>query len=487
MIYVIDYFAKMSRSQEKGGSSSHVSDLQKINTALLFSPIFHNSTQSDNNRIMKGRDKMKSIWSEEYVNIPLKPRLNQDIHTDVLVIGGGMAGVLCAYYLRQKGVRCVLVEGKRIGSGNTVLTTAKITAQHGLIYDKLIRNFGKEKAGQYYRINTNAVQEFQRLSKKISCDYEEKTAYVCGKENSKKLEREAEAYDKLGISHVWKEKGPIPAYHFGALGIRKQAVLHPMKLIKGLLPELEYYEETFVNKIEENKAITDCNTITAGHIILATHYPMVNVPGGYFLKLNQQRSYVLALSGAEQLKGIYIGEEKNAYSFRNYRDLLLVGGGGHKTGKQGGAYGQLREMARAVWPDAKERYAWAAQDCISLDDLPYIGRHRRKKGYTYLLSGFNKWGMTGSMCGAMVLSSMIAEGRSDYQELFLPSRQILRPRLFSNLGSAALSLLMPGKRCAHLGCRLKWNKYEKSWDCPCHGSRFDEKGNVIDNPAKRGI
>ena len=430
---------------------------------------------------------MKSVWSNEYGSIPLVNELRKDIGTEVLIIGGGLAGVLCAWQMTRKGIPCILVEKGRICGGNTHNTTAKITVQHGLVYDKLIRRFGLEKARQYYDINDVALKEYRRLSAAYPCDFEEQTANVYSIEHYDKLEKEAAAYHKLSIPHIYKEQAGLPIHGAAAVGIPVQAQFHPLKLVKGLLPEISYYENTCVTEIEENKVRTVNGTIMAEHIILATHYPMVNIPGLYFMKLIQQRSYVLALEGAEAVDGMYIGEGDHSFSFRNYGDLLLLGGGGHKTGKAGSGWQPLKNFAKTHYRDVKERYIWAAQDCMSLDQVPYIGKHRKRSSNLYVATGFNKWGMTGSMASALMLTELITSGSSCYEDLFSPQRSIMRPQLAANLASAVRHLITPGKRCAHMGCSLTWNQYENSWDCPCHGSRFSSDGVVLDNPAKRGM
>lgn len=164
--------------------------------------------------------------------------------------------------------------------------------------------------------------------------------------------------------------------------------------------------------------------------------------------------------------------------------VLIIGGGGHRTGKEGGGWRELREFAAEHYPDSRERAFWAAQDCMSLDHVPYIGWYSANTPDMYAASGFNKWGMTGSMLSAILLSDMVCGRKNDFEEVFSPSRSILKPQLFLNGFEATKNLLTPTKpRCPHLGCALKWNAAEHSWDCACHGSRFSEKGEVLDNPA----
>jgi glycine/D-amino acid oxidase-like deaminating enzyme len=430
---------------------------------------------------------MKSLWSEEYQDIPQVSKLEKDISTDTLIIGGGIAGILCAYKLKEKGMDVTLVEGHRICAWNTCNTTAKITAQHGIISASLIDKYGTEKARQYYDINTAAIDKFRELSKKIECDFEDKTAYVYSLDNPKKLERERLAYEKLGIPYTWLKNPPIGLDTVGALGIPSQAQFHPLKLLKDLLPNIKYYESTFVNKIDGNKAITKYGTVTAKNIVIATHYPMVNIPGLYFLKLVQKRSYALAIKNAADVDGMYIDENHKGISFRNYKDMLILTGGDHRPGNKSAAWEQVRNFARKTYPNAAEKYRWSAQDCITLDDVPYIGIHRKSSPNLYVATGFNKWGMTSSMAAAIVLSELIESGKSEYEELFSPQRSIAHARLAVNTAESLKGLLTPGKRCDHMGCKLTWNSETRSWDCPCHGSRFDRDGHVIDNPAKNGI
>ena len=231
-------------------------------------------------------------------------------------------------------------------------------------------------------------------------------------------------------------------------------------------------------------AVTDYGKIHADKIIAATHFPFINKHGSYFLKLYQHRSYMLALENAQNVDGMYVDEYRMGLSFRNYGSLLLLGGGAHRTGKDGGNWSELREFAERNYPDAEEKYFWAAQDCMSLDDLPYIGNYSKNTPNLYAISGFNKWGMTGAMLAAMTLSDMVCGVKNEYAKLFSPSRCIIKPQLFVNGFEAAKNLLtFTEKRCPHMGCALKWNSAEHSWDCACHGSRFSENGKVLDNPA----
>lgn len=426
---------------------------------------------------------MASLWEETWKH-PAFPPLDGDADTDVLIIGGGMAGILCAYRLHQAGVPYLLAEAESIGNGTTKNTTAKLTSQHGLIYERLIRLFGTERAKQYLTANQEALEAYQELCRGIRCGFEEKDAYVYSRNDRKKLERELTALEKLGFHAEFSEHLPLPFPVAGAVKFPHQAQFHPLEFLAAIAKDLHICEHTPVQELVGTTAVTPRGRITAKKIIVTTHFPFLNKHGSYFLKLYQHRSYVIALEHAQNVDGMYVDEAQKGMSFRNYGSQLLVGGGDHRTGKQGGGWRELREFAKRYYPKAVETAHWAAQDCMSLDGVPYIGPYSASTDHLYVASGFNKWGMTSSMVAARILSDLVLEKENPYGDVFSPSRTILRPQLVVNGLEAAAGLLTPtARRCPHLGCALKWNPQEHSWDCPCHGSRFTEDGALIDNPA----
>lgn len=425
----------------------------------------------------------KSIW-QDTTEMPRFPRLNGDIRTDVLIIGGGIAGILTAYLLGQNGVQYALVEKNRICSGTTQNTTAKITYQHGLNYHKILKAYGLEAAQQYLSANQKAFDKYAELCKTIDCDYEVKDNYVYSIGDRKALEDEADALRRIGYKVPLCDQISLPLKTAGAIKFPHQAQFHPLKFLAAVCDGLNIYENTFVREMIGNTVVTNHGKIIADKVIAATHFPFINKHGSYFLKLYQHRSYVIALDNAQDVGGMYVDENRTGLSFRNYNNRLLLGGGGHRTGHKGGNWDELREFARRVYPASKESCRWAAQDCMSLDDIPYIGPYSKSTKCFYVASGFNKWGMTGAMTAAMLLSDRILGRRNDSADVFDPSRSILKPQLFVNGFEATKNLLtISKKRCPHLGCALKWNAAERSWDCPCHGSRFSESGKVLDNPA----
>lgn len=431
---------------------------------------------------------MASIWTDT-VEMPHFQTLDKDIRTNVLIIGGGMTGILCAYYLKQAGVDYCLLESETICSGITAHTTAKITSQQGLIYERLLQKEGFETAKLYRTANEQAVKRYRDFGWYVDCEMEEKALYVYERENREKLERELEALGKLGASVEFLEQTKLPFDTAGAIRIDKQLQFHPLKFAAALAKDLCIYEHSAVREMTEYFALTNQGSVAAEKIIVATHFPFINKRGSYYMKLHQERARVVALENAMQADGMYVDGEYGGLSFRNYKDLLLVGGGSHRTGKKQEQEMVVEQSAAEYFKNAKTVASWATQDCMSLDGLPYIGRYSATTPDLYVASGYHKWGMTGAMLAAMVLSDLVTEKENEFAAIFSPSRSILKPQLAVNLLEAVKGILRPkkGHRCSHMGCVLQWNEKEQTWDCPCHGSRFKETGELIENPARHDI
>ncbi|MBR2180806.1 MAG: FAD-dependent oxidoreductase [Oscillospiraceae bacterium] len=426
---------------------------------------------------------MDSVWKKEARHISFDA-LKGNKTTDALIVGGGIAGILCAYKLKNAGVDCILAEAGNICGGVTQNTTAKITLGHGLIYYKLIKRFGEEKARLYLEAQTRAGKEYADLCRNIDCGFEIKDSYVYSLNNRRKIEREIAALHRLGAKAEFSDADELPFKVAGAVRMRRQAQFHPLKFLYTLAKGLPIYENTKVTEFLPNKVVTNHGSISFRKLIVTTHFPIFNKHGWYFIKLYQHRSYVLALRGAQSINGMYVDESETGLSFRTYGDLLLLGGGGHRTGKQGGCWQELEAFAEKAYPNSEIVSRWATQDCMTLDGVPYIGRYSASTPDVYVATGFNKWGMTNAMVAADILCDLVMEKQNPYAEVFSPSRSILHPQLAINAFESTVGLLTPtAPRCPHLGCALKYNRAERTWDCPCHGSRFSENGEVIDNPA----
>lgn len=476
---------------------------------------------------------MESVWSSE-INFKKREILSENIECDILVIGAGMAGLLTAYMLNKSGKDVVVIDAKSTANGVTKNTTAKITSQHDLIYDSIIKEFGEEGARQYARANELAIKKYKEIidAENIDCDFEYKDAYLYTLDNIQSLEDEYNAVKKLGIEAELVDKVNLSLKAKKALKFKNQAQFNPLKFLRPISEKLTIYENTVALDITEDNIVVTKNDmkIKANKIVVATHYPFLNTPGYYFMRMHQERSYVLALENAQDVNGMYKGIDKNAYSFRNYKNLLIFGCAARRTGEneEGGAYEELRKAAKELYPNATEKYHWAAQDCMTLDNIPYIGHYSSKTPNIYVETGFKKWGMTTSMVAAMIISDMILEKENDFSEIFSPGRFDLS----SSMKNAANDLIVTAKnfiaqridipegslesiqnghggiveynsqkvgvykdndgkiftvstKCAHLGCELKWNADELTWDCPCHGSRYDYQGKWIESPTNK--
>lgn len=449
-----------------------------------------------------------SIWRDTE-SIHKRNSLPGDISADTVIIGGGMAGILTAYFLKHKGRECIVLEEEQIGGGQTQNTTAKITSQHNLIYDNMIRQIGLDKARQYAGANEVAIKKYEEIIRrhKIDCEWVNCSAYLYTDCDTHLLEMECRAAERLGIPAELTKNTELPFQVESALRFDGQARFHPLKFLQAAAGEVTVYEDTKVIKLNGNTLVTNKGNVGAKNIVSACHYPFINIPGYYFIRMHQERSYVLAVDGVKPVEGMYLGIDPGALSVRSTKDALLIGGGGHRTGENwtGGQYKYLSYMADKYWPGFREVARWSAQDCMTLDSIPYIGRFTRRYPNWYVATGFGKWGMTSSMVSAMLLSDLICEEKNPYEEVFSPRRMNVRASAGNFLkegGHAVAGLVRPKevpagqesgdmhggrRRCPHMGCYLTWNPDEQSYDCPCHGSRFDAAGTKLDGPAQNDI
>ena len=486
----------------------------------------------------------KSFWLQE--ELPEFDSLQEDIQVDTVIVGAGLCGLLCAYFLLQKGVRDIaVIDANEVCSGTTAYTTAKITSQHGLIYAKLMQGLGVERASQYLAANQNAIRHYREIVDRyqINCDFTACNAwiYTMSKDKLPTIEDEINAVHKLGIEAEFSTKTELPFPVAGAVIFPGQARFHPLKFALHICDILskagcKIYGHTKATSAEEGIVYTDKGNIRAKHIVSCSHYPFIDKSSLMFTKVYQDRSYVLALKNAGEVQGMYLDCEDGGFSFRaqkdqNNEDLLLFGAYDHKTGHDDKNlhFDGLRAEAQRYYPGSETAYMWSAQDCMTHDKIPYIGRYSSAGENIYIATGFNKWGMTSSMAAAEIISDLVTKGSSDCQDAFclnrgdigLQAKSFVKQTVdiagnfLTHLTMADKSLRVirnnegavveiDGKRvgvykdhdrrlyavktvCTHMGCAVKWNKDENTWDSTCHGYRFDYKGSVIGGPALKPL
>ena len=493
---------------------------------------------------------MNSYWEEERKNHDLFEEIKEDKKVSVCIIGGGLTGLQTAYNLSDK-LDVVILEKNRICGSTSGKTTGKITSQHGVFYDYLINSQSKEFAKMYLEANEKAIQNIKDIVEKeeIECDLEEESSYVFTKQETKldMIKNEQKAVDKLQ-----KEKSDyvkeieLPTEISGAIEFKNQAQFHPLKYAYGLAKAIikndgKIYENTKVTDIKrENEkyvVYANKNKVIADYVVLATRYPIMNVPGYYFLKMYQSTSYAMVFDAKKKLfDGMYISYETPNVSFRTIRDgdreLLLAVGYDYKTGTEElrDGYQRLEVIVRKMYPDAEVLYKWTAEDCISLDKIPYIGQYSSIMKNLYIATGFNKWGVTSSNVAANIITDKISQKENKYEEIFkstriepIKNRQEMGDMLKEANKSILLSRFKIPKEeldnikigegkiikidntkvgvyksktgeiykvkpiCTHLGCELYFNNIEKIWECPCHGSKFTYDGKSIEVPSNKDL
>ncbi|WP_438348742.1 FAD-dependent oxidoreductase [Paenibacillus sp. FA6] len=494
----------------------------------------------------------ESLWRSS-TELPTFPRLTENITVDVAIVGAGIAGITTAYLLSKEGFKVAVLDAGQILQGTTGHTTAKVTAQHGMIYDELIQNLGEAQASKYYQANNDALQWIAQTVKEhnIPCEWQQQDAYLYAESNQAeaKLMKEFKAYEKLGIPGQWKESVPVPLHVKGAIQLPGQAQFHPLAYLKALVDAIVkaggvIYENTTVsNRLEGERPFTlttlhGDHHITCQHLVSTSHFPFSDGGGFFFSRLHAERSYVIAMKPQTPFaEGMYISVDEPTRSLRtaswNGEQLVLVGGESHKTG-QGICtyrhYENLEEFGAKLLGNQGIPFRWSTQDLVTLDKVPYIGQITSKDEGIYVATGFAKWGMTTSAVAARIITDQI-QGRDNlYSDLFSPSRfnadpsiknfvvqnaNVAKEMLTGKLGIVYTKadelekdegsvITHYGKRagayrdpegnlhlvdttCTHMGCEVEWNEGERTWDCPCHGSRFGYDGKVMEGPAQEAL
>lgn len=484
----------------------------------------------------------ESYWRDTG-KVPSYGELKNDLHVDTVVVGAGIAGVMTAYQLAKAGKEVAVLEARELFSGTSGFTTAKLTAQHNLIYDELINRYGQETAKLFYQANMEGIASIKELADQfgIDCELEEREAFVFTQkaENRNKISKEAEAYQKLGIEGEFVEDLPLNMEVEAAIMMRNQAQFHPVKFLAGLLEEFvnlggKVYDQTKVMDIADKANKTECTTenglkVTASQVVQATHLPIIEPESKFFSKQNNpESSYALAVKTKDEFPdGLYINADLPKRTLRGLDSktgrVVLVGGESHSTGdgkSSSERYKELESFAKELFEVKEIINRWSAHDYISEDRLPFIGALSEDQPNVYVVTGLSKWGLAISATGAKILTDAILEKDNPYKAMFTPERIIqesisVEPQeenhnhyddaseennpeeLSNNQGMITKrdgeevgaykdengNLHYVDLTCTHLGCGVQWNDGDNTWDCPCHGSRFSGTGEVIEGPA----
>lgn len=477
------------------------------------------------------------------------PVLQEDLDVDCLIIGGGITGITTAYLLQQEGLRTAIIEKNRICLGTTGHTTGKITSQHSLIYSHIIDLYGPQLAKQYADANQEAIRFIADTihEQDFDCEFSREPAFVYtqDEDNLASINKELLATLSIGLPAETVETTELPFNIITGIRFSNQAQFHPRKYILALADAYvkaggSIYEQTKAIKLDPKKKVveTSNHAISAKYIVVATHYPCFTEGHMFFARMSPYTSYVTAIRRHDVLSsGMFISGDMNVHSFRytntkNYQ-LMMVGGESHKTGHRDDetiCYKSLQDYADSLWPDMSVLYNWSAQDYITIDYIPYIGLLSDDYEDIYVGTGYGKWGMTNGTVAGLMFRDFITKGHSPWQDVYSPSRHMTIDgfkNLFAdsvrNIGDYITSHtkvnhqdiahIMQGQgdvikidhmkvavyrdhvnkyyfldpTCPHMKCIVSFNDAEKTWDCPCHGSRFNPDGTYIDGPANKNL
>ncbi len=485
-----------------------------------------------------------SLWMET-TSDPGFPRLESDRETEVAVIGGGITGVLCALALADEGAEVCLIEARTLGGGVTGHTTAKLSSLHRLIYADLVESAGQAVARAHGAANEAGIEAIERLATEleIDCDLRlrDHVTYALDDEQRSQVADEARVARTLGLPASFQRSVPeLPLPVTGAVRFTRQAEFHPRKFVLGVARALRergvaIHERSPAMSLSRSSPFrieTPRATLGARQVVVATHHPFPD-RGLFFARMHPERSYSIAVSVRSPVpEGMYISAGEPTRSLRAHpvdgEELLIVGGEGHKVGHGGDTrkrYAALERWAREHFEVASVPYRWSSQDNMPADGLPFIGRLWPLSDDLYVATGFRKWGLAQAPAAAELLRDLIAGRESPLHDAYDPNRLGLRGAgdLAKENADVALRFFgdrlvqrgrasrapAPGEgkivsrrgrqvavardddgtlhavsaRCTHLGCILAWNAGERSWDCPCHGSRFSVTGDVLQGPA----
>jgi glycine/D-amino acid oxidase-like deaminating enzyme/nitrite reductase/ring-hydroxylating ferredoxin subunit len=483
----------------------------------------------------------ESLWLEA---APVRPTLRGEHVFDVAVVGGGIAGLTTALLLKRQGLTVAVVEADRVGGGASGNNTAKVTALQSTVYSKISARHGAETAASYADASLAGVALLSRLVREegIDCGLRHAPAYTYAftPDEVGAVERELAATRAAGLPVSAATDLDVPFPVHAAVRLDDQVALHPVRYVRGLAAAVDgdgsaVFEHSRVERLHDGapcRVHTAEGVVSAGRVVVATHYPLFD-RGLYFARLETTRSYCVAveLASGEPTRGLAISAGSPSWSLSSYGDLLIVCGQGHPTGDPAGSpYQELEVFAREHWDVERITHRWSAQDPTSYDQLPMIGPYLPGSDRLLVATGFMKWGLATATFAADVLADTVAGTPNPWASVFSPHRVSLKslPDLLKLNAGTGIDLvaaritpadatssahLPPGQahvvrdglgkigvyrdpegelhgvslRCTHLGCLVAFNAAETSWDCPCHGSRFDVDGGVLEGPATQPL
>ena len=480
----------------------------------------------------------ESIW-KKYLKNKNNKKFDQN-NVDVLIIGGGLSGVSTAFELRDSNLNVCLIESNEIASGTTSLTTGKITYLQDTIYSDLqsMHNFDISKKYLLSQLYSSKLVKEYIEKYKIDCDYIQNDSYIFSfnQEDNYKINNEYNILKKMGIDAKITNKLPINLKIQSALKVEDTAVFNPIKYVNSLIDIIkdkitiyEHVRALTVTKQNDSYIVnTTSGKINVKYVVVCTHYPFFIIPGLIPFKTHIEKSHVIAskVKNIEKFNAISIG--KQTYSIRYHKDkdsYLIFAGESYKMSNHVD-YEKRQEELRIKFKklfNMNPEYEWSIHDITSNDLLPIIGS---VSDNLLLSTAFNKWGMTNSILSGKILSDIILKKDNEFIELFNPKRKITLKRGINflidsfNISKIYLSTKINKNRsfyndnvkieningksygiyidekgkehivrnlCPHMKCSLVFNYMDKTWDCPCHGSRFDIDGNVIKGPSSFDI
>lgn len=475
----------------------------------------------------------KSIWEREKYPFHFSSSYNNEL-LDVLIIGGGMAGIHTAYFLKDSNLKITLIDKGHLASGVTAKTTGKITYLQDLVYQQIEKLYGKEKSYLYYQSQKKAISLLLSIIKShhISCDLEKVPSYTFSNEKNRKKDFEREKALLKDFGNIDTEQTlPLPLPYLYSISAPDTYVFHPLKYLYALISKIQkqvsIYENVTAHCIEKEKdfylVYTDKGIFRTKRLVVSSHYPFFMIPGWIPLKTHIENAYALASSSSNQ-KFNAISYKKNIQSFRFHKNFLIYAGASHSFAKSYDIEKEKETFLQSyhLFSPNKIQYLWDTHDIVTDDFLPFIGSVKED---IYIATGFNKWGMTNGVLAANLITDSILGRENEFQSLFSPSRSYTILRGFSfacnlyrttktyictkldrykhNTGRANIQkedgiwygVYQDEKgvehkvlsTCPHMGCTLTFNHMDVTWDCPCHGSRFSIDGDIVEGPSTYSI